>query len=78
MIAIFLFLFSLIGWGWLVFGDHFTWVERRRELCRKYNEHWLTDKGLEWHNDKGQYFIERHCRACDYMQTKEVNKKVKE
>ena len=71
MISLFLFVFALIGWGWLVFGNHFTWLERRQELC-KIGDHWLTNKGLTWHNNHGEYFTERHCRACDHMQVTKV------
>ena len=75
MISLFLFVFVLIGWGWLVFGNHFTWQDRRRELC-KIGDHWLTNKGLTWHNTHGEYFTERHCRACDHMQVTKVKKTI--
>lgn len=69
MISAVLFLIALVGWGWCVFANHFTWLERRRELC-KIGEHWLTNRGLTWHNKHGEYFSERHCRACDHMEVK--------
>ena len=75
MISLFLFVFALIGWGWLVFGNHFTWLERRQELC-SIGDHWLTNKGLTWHNKHGEYFTERHCRACDHMQVTKVEKTI--
>jgi len=66
MISAVLFAIALAGWAYMVFGNHFTWQERRRDLC-KIGEHWLTDRGLTWYNKQGEYFSERHCRACDYM-----------
>ena len=57
----------------MVFGNHFTWQERRKELC-SIGEHWLTEKSLEFHNKQGQYFTEQHCRACDYMKVTKVEK----
>jgi hypothetical protein len=69
MISTVLFLIALVGWWWLVFANHFTWSERRKELC-KIGDHWLTKKGSPWHNKHGEYFTERHCRACDHMEVK--------
>jgi hypothetical protein len=71
MISLILFVVALVGWGWLVFGNHFTWAERRKQLC-SIGEHWLTNNGIEWHNKQGEYFTERHCRACNYMEVTKV------
>jgi hypothetical protein len=68
-----LFVAALAGWGRLVFGDHFTWEERRRELC-KIGDHWMNKKGIEYHNKQGEYFFERHCRACDYQEITKIEK----
>jgi hypothetical protein len=73
MISLFLFVVILFIWGYMVFGNHFTWQERRKELC-SIGEHWLTEKSLEFHNKQGQYFTEQHCRACDYMKVTKVEK----
>lgn len=71
MISIVLFVIILIAYAYLVFGNHFTWIERRKQLC-KFGDHWLTKTGIEFHNKQGEYFTERHCRACDYMEVTKI------
>ena len=71
MISTILFVIALSGWAWLVFGDHFTWEERRRELC-SIGQHLMNTKGIKYHNKEGQYFYERHCRACNYQDITKV------
>jgi len=73
MISLILFVIALVGWGWMVFGNHYTWVERRRELC-KIGVHWMTDKVLEYHNNQGEYFSGTHCRACDFQKHVKIKK----
>jgi hypothetical protein len=73
MISAILFVVALVGWGWLVFGNHFTWLERRKQLC-SIGHHWMNKKGIEYHNQEGQYFFARHCRACDYQEITKVKK----
>jgi hypothetical protein len=68
-----LFMAALAGWGWMVFGNHFTWVERRKELC-KIGDHWMTTKSMIWHNKQGEYFSGTHCRACDFQKVIKVEK----
>jgi len=68
-----LFIVALAGWGWLVFGDHMTWEERRKELC-KIGHHWMTTKPLIWHNKQGEYFSGTHCRACDFQKIIRIEK----
>jgi hypothetical protein len=68
-----LFIAALAGWGWMVFGDHFTWADRRRELC-KIGDHWMTTTPLIWHNKQGEYFSGTHCRACDFQKVIKVEK----
>jgi len=62
---------ALPAWG--VFGNHFTWAERRRELC-KIGDHWMTTKPLIWHNKQGEYFSGTHCRACDFQKHVRIEK----
>jgi len=62
---------TLPAWG--VFGNHFTWAERRRELC-KIGDHWMTTTPLIWHNKQGEYFGGTHCRACDFQKHVKIEK----
>lgn len=73
MISAVLFLIALVGWGWCVFANHWTWEERRKGLC-SIGEHWMTSKPLIWHNKHGEYFSGTHCRACDFQKVTKVEK----
>ncbi len=67
-----LFLIALIGWAWLVFGDHMTAAEHRKECCSA-GEHTYT-KPMRWltlarPNIPSVWMVSQHCAHCGNYKT---------
>ena len=68
----FLFLTALIGWGWLVFGEHMTAAQFRKECCaigeHKYSKamRWLS---LPKPGTPSVWMVSQHCAHCGNYKT---------
>ena len=60
-----LFVVALTGWGWLVFGDHMTAQERRKEICSTGNHRYT--KPITWLAMNATDSVTgTHCRDCGH------------
>lgn len=63
-----LFVAALAGWGWLVFGDHMTARDRRKEICSTGNHRYT--KPIAWLSlDGATRMTGTHCRDCGHWNT---------
>ena len=62
-----LWLVALAGWGWLVFGDHMTAQDRRKEICSTGDHRY--NKPMEWLSLDGTRYTGTHCRDCGHWKT---------
>ena len=60
-----LWLMALAGWGWLVFGDHMTARDRRKEICSTGNHRYT--KPITWLAMNATDSVTgTHCRDCGH------------
>jgi hypothetical protein len=62
-----LFMAALAGWGWMVFGNHMTARNRRKEICSTGNHRYT--KPMEWLSLDGTHHTGTHCRDCGHWKT---------